>query len=157
MQPDPDTIVTFLTRLYDMDHNLERELAWSDPGQDAIIHAERFAADDPVGFADRAVEINAAGCNTYFTPALLESAGGSSRARDSDVAACPVLWCDLDTPDAIARVLPLPEIAITSNTSIMPVTVPSSPSIGHSAIRVRAIPTDSPSFAFTSEISSLRS
>ncbi len=100
MQPDPDAIVTFLTRLCDIDHNSERELSWSDPGQDAIIHAERFAADDPVGFAERAVDINAAGCNTYFTPALLEP-GGSGRARDDDVVVLPVLWTDLDSPDAM--------------------------------------------------------
>ncbi len=100
MQPDPDAVVTFLARLYDTDHNLERELSWSDPGQDAIIHAERFSADDPMGFAERAVDINAAGCNTYFTPALLEP-GGSGRAKDSDVAALPVLWADLDTADAL--------------------------------------------------------
>ncbi len=100
MQLDPGTIVTFLARLYDTDHNLERELSWSDPGQDAIIRAERFAADDPAVFADRAVDINAAGCNTYFTPALLEP-GGSGRARDDDVAVLPVLWTDLDTANAM--------------------------------------------------------
>ena len=60
MQPDPDAITTFLSRLYDTDHKLERELAWSDPGQDAICHGERFAADDPTGFADRAAELNLA-------------------------------------------------------------------------------------------------
>ena len=100
MRPDPDAITTFLTRLYDTDHNLERELSWSDPGQDAIIHAERFAADDPVGFAARAAEINEAGCNVYFAPALLEP-GGHGRARDNDVAAVGVLWTDLDTADAM--------------------------------------------------------
>ena len=100
MQPDRDAITTFLTRLYDTDHNLERELAWSDPGQDVICHADRFAADDPVGFAGRAAEINEAGCNVFFAPALLEP-GGHGRARDTDVAALPVLWTDLDTPDAM--------------------------------------------------------
>ena len=100
MQPDPDITVTFLTRLYNADHDLERELAWSDPGQDVICHAERFAADDPVGFAVRAAEINGAGCNVYFAPALLEP-GGHGRARDDDVAALPVLWTDLDTADAM--------------------------------------------------------
>ena len=100
MQPDPDAIVTFLTRLHDVDHNLERELAWSDPGQDVICHGERFAADDPVGFAARAAELNRAGCNVYFTPALLEL-GGRGRAKDNDVAAVGALWADLDTADAM--------------------------------------------------------
>ncbi len=100
MQPDPDAITTFLSRLYDTDHNLERELAWSDPGEDAICHGERFAVDDPAGFADRAAKLNLDGCNTYFTPALLEP-GGRGRARDEDVAAIPVLWTDLDTPAAV--------------------------------------------------------
>src|SRR6056297_285657 len=37
------------------------------------------------------------------------------------------------TPDAIERALPAPETAMTSKTAIMPVTVPSRPSKGHSA------------------------
>ena len=41
----------------------------------------------------------------------------------------------LETPDAIERALPVPEIAMTSNTSIMPVTVPNKPSKGHTAIK----------------------
>ena len=36
----------------------------------------------------------------------------------------------LDTPEAIERGLPDPEMAITSKTSIMPVTVPSKPKQG---------------------------
>ena len=44
-----------------------------------------------------------------------------------------------DTPAAIARGLPLPLRAMTSNTWIMPLTVPSSPSSGHSAISTRTI------------------
>ena len=42
----------------------------------------------------------------------------------------------LDTPDAMERGLPDPEMAITSKTSIMPVTVPSRPSRGHRATQV---------------------
>ena len=37
-----------------------------------------------------------------------------------------------DTPEAIDRGFPEPEIAMTSNTSIIPVTVPSKPSSGQS-------------------------
>ena len=40
-----------------------------------------------------------------------------------------------DTPDAMARALLLPVMAMTSKTSIIPVTVPSSPSRGHRATR----------------------
>ena len=101
MQPDPEITVTFLSRLYFPWHNLERELAWSDPGQDAICHAERFAADDLNGFAERAANLNGDGCNVYFTPALLESGGSIGRARDANVAAVGVLWADLDTADAV--------------------------------------------------------
>src|SRR5690606_5383939 len=39
----------------------------------------------------------------------------------------------LETPEAIERAFPVPEMAITSNTSIMPVTVPIKPSSGHNA------------------------
>ncbi len=42
----------------------------------------------------------------------------------------------LDTPDAMDRGLPDPAIAMTSNTSTMPVTVPSRPSKGHKATQV---------------------
>ncbi len=38
-----------------------------------------------------------------------------------------------DTPAAIDRGFPVPENAITSNTTIIPVTVPSNPSNGHNA------------------------
>ncbi len=42
----------------------------------------------------------------------------------------------LDTPDAINLGLPMPEVAITSNTEIMPVTVPINPNSGQTATRV---------------------
>ena len=100
MQPNPSITTDFFARLYDVDHNLERELAWSDPGQDAICRGERFAADNLAGFADRAAELNREGSNVYFTPALLEP-GGRGRAHDTDVAAIPVLWADLDTAEAM--------------------------------------------------------
>ena len=44
-----------------------------------------------------------------------------------------VAW---ETPAAIARTLPEPDMAMTSNTLIMPVTVPSNPSSGQSATMV---------------------
>ncbi len=46
------------------------------------------------------------------------------------------------TPEAIARALPVPEIAITSNTETMPVTVPSKPIIGHKATSVLIVNTE---------------
>ena len=41
----------------------------------------------------------------------------------------------LAIPEAIARAFPVPVIAMISNTSIIPVTVPSNPSRGHNAIK----------------------
>ena len=41
-----------------------------------------------------------------------------------------------ETPDAIARGFPEPAMAMTSKTSIIPVTVPKSPNNGHRAIKV---------------------
>ena len=41
-----------------------------------------------------------------------------------------------ETPAAMERALPVPETAMTSNTEIIPVTVPSRPSNGHSATKV---------------------
>ena len=42
----------------------------------------------------------------------------------------------LNTPSAIARGLLDPEVAITSNTPTMPVTVPNRPNRGHNATQV---------------------
>ena len=42
----------------------------------------------------------------------------------------------MDTPEAIERGLPEPDMAITSKTPIIPVTVPSKPSNGHRATQV---------------------
>ena len=41
----------------------------------------------------------------------------------------------LAIPEAIALAFPVPVIAMISNTSIIPVTVPSKPNNGHSAIK----------------------
>jgi hypothetical protein len=46
----------------------------------------------------------------------------------------------LATPSAIKRGLPIPALAITSNTAIMPVTVPSKPSSGQIATTVLTVP-----------------
>ena len=59
----------------------------------------------------------------------------------------PVMWAGLsvpaivgtvalDTPEAVERGFPDPDIAITSKTSIMPVTVPINPISGHNATHV---------------------
>ena len=58
-----------------------------------------------------------------------------------------------ETPPAMPRALPLPATAITSKTSIMPVTVPSSPNMGHSLTSVLIEPSPRWSFSRTCDTS----
>ena len=100
MQANPEITIAFLTRMYSGWSNLERELAWSDSGQDAICNAEKFAANDVDGFAQRAAQLSDAGANVYFTPALFD-AGHAGRGKDAHVAMISVLWADLDSAEAL--------------------------------------------------------
>ena len=60
------------------------------------------------------------------------------------------------TPEAMARALPEPTMAMTSKTSIIPVTVPRSPNSGHTATSVLIIKSDLWSFSCSFEISRRR-
>jgi hypothetical protein len=93
-------------------HDGRLELAWTDTMPDAagryrLAHAAFFGTDQFDELVDEAVRRNAQSmCNVYIGAALRHPhTAPFGRARDDDFGAATVLWCDLDSADAVGEAL----------------------------------------------------
>ena len=71
MTPDPDVMDRFLTRLFGNELHGLVELAWRDPNDGKLRHAQLFTLDRLDELVEKAVEVNSVeGVNTYIGAAL---------------------------------------------------------------------------------------
>ncbi len=103
MTPDPDVMDLFLTRLFGNELRGLIELAWRDPQDGKLRHAQLFHLDDLDALVAKAVEVNShEGANVYVGAAIRHpDTAPFARASDDDFLCAPAYWCDLDDGEAV--------------------------------------------------------
>ncbi len=104
MTPDPEIMDRFLTRLFGNELRGLVELAWRDPQDGKLRHAQLFHLDDLDAFVAKAVEVNAHdGANAYIGAAIRKpDTAPFARTTDNDFLCAPAYWADLDDAEAVA-------------------------------------------------------
>jgi hypothetical protein len=79
------------------------ELAWRDPQDGKLRHAQLFHLDSLNDLITKAVEVNShEGANTYIGAALRHpNTAPFGRASDADFLCAPAYWADLDDAEAV--------------------------------------------------------
>ncbi len=103
MRPDPDVMDLFLTRLFGNELLGLIELAWRDPQDGKLRHAQLFQLDNLDALVAKAVEVNThEGANVYIGAAIRHpDTAPFARAGDDDFLCAPAYWCDLDDGEAV--------------------------------------------------------
>ena len=103
MTPDPNIMDQFLTRLFGNEMLGLVELAWRDPDDGKIRHAQLFTLDRLDDLVAKAVEVNSVeGANAYIGAALRHpNTAPFGRASDDDFLSAPAYWADLDDGEAV--------------------------------------------------------
>ncbi len=104
MTPDPEVMDRFLTRLFGNELCGLVELAWRDPQNGKLRHAQLFPLDNLDALVAKAVEVNAYnGANIYVGAAIRKpDTAPFARAGDDDFLCAPAFWADLDDAEAVA-------------------------------------------------------
>ena len=103
MTPDPETMGRFLSHLFGNELRGLVELAWRDPQDGKLRHAQLFHLDNLDALIARAVEVNAQeGANAYIGAAIRRpNTAPFARANDNDFLCAPAYWADLDDAEAV--------------------------------------------------------
>ena len=103
LSPDPEVMDRFVTRLFGNQLRGLVELAWRDPQDGKLRHAQLFHLDDLDSLVARAVEVNShEGANTHIGAAIRHpDTPPFARANDNDFLCAPAYWCDLDDAAAV--------------------------------------------------------
>ena len=103
MKPDPEAMDRFLSHLFGNELRGLVELAWRDPQDGKLRHAQLFHLDNLDALIDKAVEVNSIeGTNTYIGPAIRhQNTAPFARAGDEDFLCAPAFWADLDDAEAV--------------------------------------------------------
>ncbi|MCZ6495910.1 MAG: primase alpha helix C-terminal domain-containing protein [Alphaproteobacteria bacterium] len=103
MEPHPEIMDLFLTRLFGNELRGLVELAWRDPQDGKLRHAQLFRVDDLDALVEKAVEVNGhEGANCYIGAAIRHpDTAPFARASDDDFLCAPALWVDLDDGEAV--------------------------------------------------------
>ena len=98
MTPDPEIMNRFLSHLFGNELRGLVELAWRDPQDGKLRHAQLFRLDDLDALIARAVEVNSEeGANAYVGAALRHpDTAPFARTSDTDFLCAPAYWADLD-------------------------------------------------------------
>ncbi len=103
MKPDPEIMDRFLSHLFGNELRGLVELAWRDPQDGKLRHAQLFHLDSLDKLIAKAVEVNSAeGANTYIGAALRHpNTAPFGRTSDDDFLCAPAYWADLDDAEAV--------------------------------------------------------
>ena len=103
MTPDPEVMDRFLAHLFGNELRGLAELAWRDPQDGKLRHAQLFHLDNLDTLIAKAVEVNSEeGANTYVGAALRHpNTAPFARASDDDFLCAPAYWADLDDAEAV--------------------------------------------------------
>ncbi len=103
MKPDPKIMGHFLSHLFGNELRGLVELAWRDPQDGKLRHAQLFRLDDLDALVAKAVEVNShEGANTYIGAAIRHpNTAPFARANDDDFLCAPAYWADLDDAEAV--------------------------------------------------------
>ena len=102
MTPDPEIMDRFLSHLFGNQLRGLVELAWRDPEDGRLRHAQLFELDDLNALVAKATEVNShEGTNAYIGAALRHpNTEPFARAKDEDFLCAPAYWVDLDDAEA---------------------------------------------------------
>ena len=103
MKPDPEVMDCFLNLIFGNELRGLVELAWRDPHDGKLRHAQLFHLDDIDALIAKAVEVNSVeGANVYVGAAIRHpDTAPFARAGDDDFLCAPAYWCDLDDGEAV--------------------------------------------------------
>ncbi len=103
MKPDPETMDRFLSHLFGNELRGLVELAWRDPQDGKLRHAQLFHLDELDALIAKAVEVNSEeGANAYIGAAIRHpNTAPFARASDDDFLCAPAYWADLDDAQAV--------------------------------------------------------
>ncbi len=103
MKPDPEVMGRFLNHLFGNELRGLVELAWRDPQDGKLRHAQLFHLDNLDSLIAKAVEVNSqAGANAYVGAAVRHpNTAPFARANDDDFLCAPAYWADLDDAAAV--------------------------------------------------------
>ncbi len=103
MTPDPEVMDRFLAHLFGNELRGLAELAWRDPQDGKLRHAQLFHLDNLDTLIAKAVEVNSEeGANTYVGATLRHpNTAPFARASDDDFLCAPAYWADLDDAGAV--------------------------------------------------------
>ena len=103
MTPDPEIMGRFLSHLFGNEFRGLVELAWRDPQDGKLRHAQLFDLDSLDKLIAKAVEVNSQeGANAYVGAALRHpNTALFGRASDDDFLCAPAYWADLDDAEAV--------------------------------------------------------
>jgi hypothetical protein len=103
MKPDPEVMGRFLNHLFGNELHGLVELAWRDPQDGKLRHAQLFHLDDLDALIVKAVEVNSnEGANAYVGAAIRHpDTTPFARANDDDFLCAPAYWADLDDAAAV--------------------------------------------------------
>ena len=103
MTPDSEIMDRFLSHLFGNQMLGLVELAWRDPQDGKLRHAQLFDLDSLDKLIAKAVEVNSQeGANAYVGAALRHpNTAPFARANDDDFLCAPAYWADLDDAEAV--------------------------------------------------------
>ncbi len=103
MKPDPEVMGRFLNHLFGNELRGLVELAWRDPQDGKLRHAQLFHLENLDALITKAVEINShEGANAYVGAAVRHpNTAPFARANDDDFLCAPAYWADLDDAAAV--------------------------------------------------------
>ena len=103
MKPDPEIMDQFLSHIFGNELRGLVELAWRDPQDGKLRHAQLFHLDNLDALIAKAVEVNSQeGANAYIGAAIRRpEIAPFARAGDDDFLCAPAYWADLDDGEAV--------------------------------------------------------
>ncbi len=103
MKPDPEIMDRFLSHIFGNELRGLVELAWRDPQDGKLRHAQLFRLDDLDALIAKAVEVNShEGANAYIGAAIRHpDTAPFARASDENFLCAPAYWVDLDNAEAV--------------------------------------------------------
>ncbi len=103
MKPDPEVMGRFLNHLFGNELRGLVELAWRDPQDGKLRHAQLYHLDKLDALVAKALEVNShEGANAYIGAAIRHpDTPPFARANDDDFLCAPAYWADLDDAAAV--------------------------------------------------------
>lgn len=106
LQFNSDDALAFLIHIFGDATEGKVELAWTDPTDKKLRHAEHFDVGNLDALVERAAEVNTdEGVNVYFGAALRHpNSAPFGRAGDADFYMAPAVWADIDDSAAVLKI-----------------------------------------------------